>query len=79
MSLRKQIPDKTLQKSVIQRFTRKGVNASRIKVSVHGGVVTITGTIDFDHHRRAIVNAANDVNGIRSVVDQLQVERKRRN
>ena len=79
MSIRKQIPDKTLQKSVIQQFTCKEVSASRIKVNVSGGVVTITGSIDFDHQRRAIVNAASNVNGIKNVVDQLRVERKRRN
>ena len=77
--MRNQIPDKTLLKSVIQQFTRKGVNAVRIKASVSGGTVTIAGTINYDHQRRSILNAANGVTGVRNVIDQLRVEKKKRN
>lgn len=79
MPIRNQIPDKTLLKSVIQQFTRKGVSAVRIKASVSGGTVTIAGTIDYDHQRRSILNAANSVTGVRNVIDQLCVEKKKRN
>lgn len=78
MSIRNQIPDKTLLKSVMQQFIRKGVTAGRIKASVSGGTVTIAGTIDYDHQRRSILNAANGVTGVRNVVDQLRVEKTKR-
>lgn len=79
MSLQNQIPDKTLLKNVLQRMMRKGVNSSRVKATVHGGAVTITGTIDYGHERRLILNAAKGIAGVKRVVDQLQVEKKKRN
>lgn len=79
MPLRSQIPDKTLLKSVLQNMTGKGVNVSRIKATVQSGSVTITGTIDYDHERRSITNSVNSITGVKRVVDQLQVEKKKRN
>ncbi len=62
----------------MQQFTRKGVSAVRIEASVSGGTVAIAGTIDYDHQRRSILNAANSVSGVRNVIDQLRVEKKKR-
>ena len=78
MSFKNQIPDKTLLKSVLQNMMRKGVKANRVKATVQSGSVTITGTIDYDHERRSIVNSVNTTSGVKRVVDQLRVEKKKR-
>jgi len=78
MSLRKQIPDKELLKSVLQNMTRKGVNPSRVKATVQSGTVSIVGAIDYDHQRRSIINAVGSITGVKRVIDQLRVEKRKR-
>jgi len=78
MSLRNQVPDKTLLKSVQQSMTRRGANSARIKATVLSGSVTIAGTIDYDHERRLIINAVGSITGVKRVIDQLKVEKKKR-
>jgi len=79
MSMKNEIPDKTLLQNVMKQFVRKGVNAVRVKASVSRGTVTIEGIIDFDHQRRSILSAANAVTGVKNVVDQLRVGKNKRN
>ena len=78
MSLRNQVPDKTLLQSVLQRMTRKGASSSRVKATVRSGDVTIAGTIDYEHERRSILSSANSVPGVKRIIDQLRVEKKKR-
>ena len=78
MTLGNQVPDKTLLKSVTQKLTRKGANSSRVKATVRSGDVTIAGSIDYEHERRSIVSSANSVPGVRRVIDQLRVEKKKK-
>ncbi len=78
MTLRNQIPDKTLLKSVLQNMMRKGTNSSRVTAAVRSGDVTITGTIDYEHQRRPVVNSANNITGVKRIIDQLRVEKKKR-
>ncbi|MCA9216246.1 MAG: BON domain-containing protein [Planctomycetales bacterium] len=77
--LNHQIPDKTLLKNVIQRMARKGISSARVKATVRNGDVTIAGTMDYEYERRSILNSVNSVPGIKRVVDQLRVEKKKRN
>lgn len=76
--MQQSIPDKTVLKNVIQRMARKGVNSSRIKATVRNGDVSIAGTIDFEHERRSVVASVNSTPGVRRVIDQLRVEKKKR-
>ena len=75
---RNQIPDKTVLKSVLQRMTRKGTSSSRAKVTVRSGDVTLAGTIDYEHQRRSVLSSANSIPGVKRVIDQLRVEKKKR-
>lgn len=79
MTIRNQIPDKTLLKSVLQNMTRKGINSSRVKATAQSGSITIAGTIDYDHERRSILNSVSSITGVKRVIDQLRVEKKKRN
>jgi len=78
MTLKNQIPDKSLLKSVTQGMMRKGTNSSRVTATVRSGEVTISGTIDFEHQRRSILGSVNNITGIKRVVDQLRVEKKQK-
>jgi osmotically-inducible protein OsmY len=78
MTLRNQIPDKTLLKSVLQNMMRKGTNSRRVTATARSGDVTITGTIDYEHQRRSVVNSANNITGVKRIIDQLRVEKKKR-
>ena len=78
MTIRDQVPDKTLLKSVLQSMTRKGVKTNRVKATVQAGAVTIAGTIDYDHERRLIMNSVSSITGVKRVIDQLRVEKRKR-
>jgi osmotically-inducible protein OsmY len=71
---RNQISDKDLQKTVNHRLQRTGASSqSRIAATVQGGMVTLTGTIQYANQRTPIVKAVSNIAGIRRVVDQLQM------
>jgi osmotically-inducible protein OsmY len=78
MTLRNQIPDKTLLKTVLQNMMRKGTNSSRVTATARSGDVTIAGTIDYEHQRRSVVNSANNIPGVKRVIDQLRVAKRKR-
>ena len=79
MSLRNQVPDKTILKNVNQKIARKGLGGqSKIMATVRNGDVTITGTLAYAHELRSIINAINSVPGIGRVINQLVVETKKK-
>ncbi len=74
-----QIPDKTIQKYVDQKLSRGVTGAQRkLTATVNQGSVTLTGTIQFEHHRRSILRAVGSVDGVRRVIDNLKVEPKKK-
>ncbi len=72
-----QVPDKRIVQMVNKRLARTGVSQCKISVSVRNGYVTLSGTIQFDYQRKAILRAAQGVEGVRQVVDQLTVVPRR--
>lgn len=74
------LPDKTLLKNVQQRLSRLGAGTSnRVTANVRSGEVTMSGTIAYEHERRNILKAASTVSGVRRVIDQLRLEKKKNN
>lgn len=47
-----------------------------IKVMVEGGVLTLSGVVDWEFQRRAVLNAVKDLMGMRSVSDEMVVKPK---
>jgi hypothetical protein len=76
--LRKQVvPDKVLLNKVNQRLARAGLGAGcSVRVSVQNGQVTLSGMIQRDLQRRPALRAAQGIDGVRQVVDQLKVAPK---
>lgn len=78
MTLGNQIPDKTLQKNVDRKLMQKCPGSARISATVRGGDATVTGTLKNEYERKPIVRCVAAVQGIRRVVDQLQVLEKKK-
>jgi len=51
-----------------------GVNAARVKPSARDGVVTLSGTAPTAAIKSTLLDTAKGVNGVRSVVDQIEVK-----
>ena len=64
-------------KEVNKKLMRTGTQ-TKVTASVSGGYVTITGTLQYETQRRTIMRAANQVSGVRQVVDQMTVQPKKR-
>ncbi|TWU31387.1 BON domain-containing protein [Novipirellula artificiosorum] len=79
MTLGNKVPDKTLEKNVLRMIVRKCAGSTRIGATVRDGDATVTGTIKQEHERRPIIRCVNGVQGIRRVIDQLQVEVRKPN
>jgi len=70
-----QVPDKRLLQKVEQHISRKGLGSqTKISVQVRNGDVTLSGTLQYETERRPALHAARSVEGVRRIVDQLQVK-----
>ncbi len=72
------VTDKVLLQKVNQRLQRMGGAQGHVNASVRSGDVTLTGTLQYEIQRHPIVKAANSVGGVRRVIDQLQIEQKKK-
>lgn len=80
LSYQDRVPDKTIERKVTQRLARAGLGSQcKIKVVVRNGQVTMSGTLQYDVQRRAVLNSARGVAGVRNVVDQIQATPKKKN
>ena len=67
--------DKAILKKVNQRLARASLGSrSQLTAEVRNGQVTLSGTIQYDNQRRPALRAANGVDGVSRVLDQLQVQ-----
>ena len=69
------VPDKTILKKVNQRLMKTGLGSRcRITATVRSGQVSLSGNIQYENQRRPAVRAVGSVDGVKGVVDQLQVQ-----
>jgi osmotically-inducible protein OsmY len=76
---RKAISDKDLLKTVNQKLSRTGTSSARILATVSHGTVTLTGVIHGEMQRIPLMKAASRVEGVRQVLDQMQIAVKLKN
>jgi osmotically-inducible protein OsmY len=70
-----QVPDKRISQKVEQRVARAGLGSqARVTVQVRNGDVTLSGTLQYDTQRNPVLRAARGVDGVRRIVDQLQLK-----
>ncbi len=80
LSYQDRVPDKAIEQKVNQRLARAGLGSqSKVTITVRNGTVTMAGTLQYDGQRRPVLNAAQGVAGVRSVVDQLRTIPKKKN
>ena len=66
--------DPKITQHVTERLAAGGIRSpSRVTITTAGGVVTMKGTIQYEHQRHAAMQATHGVDGVRRVVDRLQV------
>jgi osmotically-inducible protein OsmY len=71
------IPDKSINLKICQQLAGRGMRSPcHIAVQTARGVVTLTGSIEYEHQRNAAVLVARHMDGVSHVVDQLQVRPK---
>jgi osmotically-inducible protein OsmY len=74
-----EVSNKDLTKSVNQRLSRTGTaGQSHVTAGVSRGVVTLTGTLNHEMQRRAIVQATSRAPGVRQVIDQMTLAKKKK-
>jgi osmotically-inducible protein OsmY len=68
------VPDKTILNQINQRLSRTGTGGQcRVVATVLKGVVTLSGTIQYDYQRKHVLRTASGVSGVGRVEDRLQV------
>lgn len=74
MALGKNVPDKTLLKSVTQKLAQRVAGSgSKIVANVSAGAVTLSGTLSQEYLRRSIISSMSGIGGVRRVIDQMTV------
>lgn len=71
---KKQVQDRAIAQEVNSRLANADLRACRVAVSVRHGDVAFSGTIQYQNQRRTVLAAANGVEGVRRVLDYLQVK-----
>jgi osmotically-inducible protein OsmY len=74
MSMKKEVPDKTLHRSVTQKLAQRcSGSGAKLLAVVSSGVVTLSGTLAQEYQRRAIISSLSGINGVRRIIDQMTV------
>ncbi len=71
------VSDETIIQKVTRQLSNRGMQSPcRIAVTARKGDVTLTGTIQYEHQRIAAMHAVRSIDGVRRVMDHLQVQAK---
>lgn len=69
------VSDRTLIQQFSQKLANRGVRSPcHVQVQSRNGDVTLSGTVQFAHHKRAAAQLVTAINGVRRVIDQLVVK-----
>ena len=76
-SIGQNIDDKTILASVKTKLVMEKVsNLTKVNVDVTNGTVYLTGNVDSAEQKSRAERIAQEVNGVRSVVNNLEVQKK---
>ena len=65
--------DEHLQHQLEQKLLAHGLRPPcRVTVVVRGGVVTVSGTVQHDYQRNAVVHACRSMTGVKRIVNNVQ-------
>lgn len=70
--------DQTITNQVLLKLANRGLRSPcNVTVQTKKGEVTLSGTVQFSHQKTAAVQAATGCAGVRRVIDQTTVGKKR--
>ena len=73
-SVRESVADAALVAKVgATLIAQTGVNALKVKTTVHAGVVTLDGAVSSADLKQTMLNSVRALNGVKSVVDHIAV------
>ena len=68
------VPDRVIDQKVVRQLANHGVRPPcTVVASSKKGTVMLTGKIQYEHQRNLCLRTVNSVEGVRRVVDQLQI------
>jgi osmotically-inducible protein OsmY len=71
------LKDRLLNQKVMRQLSNRGVRSPcEVTAAVSDGSVTLSGQIEHEFQRRSAVRAAQNIAGVKRVVDQLHVVSK---
>ncbi len=74
MKYQEKISDPMISQKVQEKLSNMGIRAPcRVTVASNKGMVTLSGSIQYEHQRHIVVHAIQAVTGVQRVLDQLRV------
>ena len=74
MSYQSSASERAILKKVNQHLSRMSFGSrSQVTATISNGQVTLSGNIQYENQRRPAMKAAASVQGVRGVLDQLQI------
>ncbi len=71
------VPDEAIIQKVTRQLCNRGMQSPcHIAVAARRGDVTLSGTIQYEHQRLTALHAVRGIDGVRRVMDHLQVQAK---
>jgi osmotically-inducible protein OsmY len=71
------VSDQSIIQKAAQQLSSRGMQSPcHIAVIAHSGDVTLSGTILYEHQRLTALHAVRGINGVRRVVDHMQIMSK---
>jgi osmotically-inducible protein OsmY len=68
------VPDKSINQKVAHQLVSRGFRAPcHVDVQTRGGVVTVSGKVEYEHQRAAVLHMIRGIDGVVQTVDQMQV------
>jgi osmotically-inducible protein OsmY len=77
MLQKRPVPDQSITQKVTNQLVSHGIRAPcNVEVRTNRGTVTISGKIEYEHQRAAVLHMLRTIDGVAQVVDQMQVAPK---
>lgn len=70
-----QVPDRTITQQVSHKLANRGFRSPcQVTVQTKNGDVTLSGTVQFSHQKRAATQLVSGIMGVRRVTDRMIVK-----
>ena len=68
------VPDRSITEKVAHQLISRGFRSPcHVDVQTKGGVVTVSGKVEYEHQRTAVLHMIRGIDGVVHTVDHMQV------